>query len=463
MKVQAKRWLTMLLMVSCALMLLFGLAACGGDSGPGEDAGVKDGVFTGRVPRDIAEFDAYVQKAREASEAVREYGEDEQAELAQSVNETFLAGNASYKDGDFGSAEQSYKSVLGDYDRHFGSNVNLALAELQQGKTDDALVQALECVFLYPDEGKVVLNVQTAAVACGFSLDEVDGALDSIIGEDGSTSLSAELSSANATDDYEYNRAWDEVEVNLKALADRVSGGDLSDTSELADLVDKIWMMDSDSVHDSDIFGLREYVAAVGTQLGYGELHAEDLPADVVTDIMTAADKAGASAEVSASESADASSSSASESESSSSDASSSSSSGADIPHLEGTATSNTVPFLVAETEYFDLKITHVETGKKDATIEYELKNKSSDYRLRISVLESWTVNDKAVGGGVLDQPIAEPDSTELGSIIFTDGKSTIKGPVESFSGTILVQASEVTGPDDTFELASYALHFTGN
>ena len=208
-----------------AVAVVFGLAACGGSGGSGtapEEAAVYavdiKQPFTGREVRDAAELDKYVEDAvalykkrqgRMAKDA-------EESELATKYNPKFEQANESYASGDYEQAVKLYRSILKSDPFHYGASVNLTLALLQQEKNDDALVQALSCLAISPDEEGIALNIQAAGVACGFSTEDLEGAMDATLEKlDIQSSINKENRDDRFTSLYAYNKLWDRIETEL--------------------------------------------------------------------------------------------------------------------------------------------------------------------------------------------------------------------------------------------------------
>ena len=408
------------------------LAACSSDGGGG--SGATSGQFTGRDARDIAEFTTYVDEARELVKALdAEYAKDEEAELARTTADEFTQANEQYAAGDYAKAEELYESITKAYQRHFGANVNIVLAKLQQGKNEEALVQALACRLMYPDDGGVLLNVQTAAVACGFPLSLVDEALNDVHLEDGDTSVSMAIGNSNVDKEYEYNKVWDAIEVDLKDAAASAAAGESIDASELRSLLERTWLLAEDSPGDADTAALRAYLSAVAKQLGYS-IDPDGSLEEAMIALETQPGEADAGPTLDS----------------------------ADLSFKEGTATSNVVPFPVADTELFELKITEIEQIASGTSVEYELSNKSSaDFHLSIEAGEGWTVNGKDVAGSTPEVPVADPGKTVTGQIVLSGGSASAKDGVTSFSGQILVK-TDGEGADGKGGLGKYSLRYDG-
>lgn len=208
-----------------AIAVVFGLAACagaGGSEAAPEEVAVYmvdiEQPFTGREVRDAAELDTYVDDAVELynKRKGRMAKDAEESELSSKVNPTFQKANDSYANGDYEQAVKLYRNILKTYPFHYGATVNLTLALLQQEKNDEALTQALSCLGISPDEEGVALNIQAAGVACGFSTEDLEGAMDATLEKLGRQSS---INKDNRDDEfsslYAYNKLWDRIETEL--------------------------------------------------------------------------------------------------------------------------------------------------------------------------------------------------------------------------------------------------------
>ena len=279
----------------CLCMVLVGC----GSSHQGEEASVHEpepveGAFEGREKRDPSELEEYVEKALALGDERRAVSEEEKEEgtLTIAQKDAFKMANAAYRDGAYEDAQKGYEEVLEAYPEHYGANVNLALALLQQEKNDDALVQALTCLALYPEDEGVQLNVQTAAVACGFSTESAleDAALVVVRKvRDESSKLSDKLKA-----ELEYNKLWDDIETELYDAAQGTASNGEYVYKSLRTAVDEL--ADGDLADDKDAQALRAYLVAVGTQFGY----EESAEADADADAEKAADEKAADEEAAA-------------------------------------------------------------------------------------------------------------------------------------------------------------------
>ena len=245
------------------------LAGCGatqqdGAKGAQQEGAAVEGAFAGREKRDPAELDEFVEKALGLGEERKssDKGEEEGA-LTVEQADAFKEANEAYRAGEYETAQKGYEEVIEAFPEHYGANVNLTLALLQQEKNDDALIQALACMALYPDDDGPLLNVQTAAVACGFSAENAleEAALVVVRKvQDG-----AELSEGMKAE-MEYNKLWDDIETALHDVAQGTATNGEYVYDSLRAAADEL--ADGDLADDEDAQALRAYLIAVGTQLG---------------------------------------------------------------------------------------------------------------------------------------------------------------------------------------------------
>ena len=287
-----------------AALLALGLVACGGEPVPEEVAVYTVEIqqpFTGREPRDPAELGLIVDEALKLVDQRRgkTKADSEETELAKKVNKKFNKANEAYREGDYVAAQEGYEGVLSTYPLHFGANVNLTLALLQQEKNEEALAQALSCMDISPEEG-VVLNVQAAGVACGFSADDLEPAMDQMLESVGRASYGDKGGYVDEYgSQYLYNKVWDNIETLLRVEDAPVEegSGDAEEakekTAEEAEVeaaeeaveeedADKrtkyqiydaistdMKVLESDLPDDTDVQALSAYLYVVGLQLGY--------------------------------------------------------------------------------------------------------------------------------------------------------------------------------------------------
>ena len=411
---------TMLALLAC--MLAFGLGACGNAG----SSGSKPGEFTGRTPRDISELSTYVEKARELAEKIDvDYKKDEEAELAASVASDFKDANTAYKDGDYAKAQAGYEAILEKYARHYGANVNLVLALLQQGKNDDALTRALACATVFKAEGGPLLNVQAAAVACGFSLKDAEISLNDEYGFE----VSALTSIDDVADEYEYNKIWDAIEVDLGAACAKKDGDDEVAVA-IGDLAGDLMLWADKWGEDPDAEALQAYLTVVSKQLGYpigsDLIGAEALSAlkNLPNDDQASASASSASASAAFSDSA-------------------APSGNASTSLKEGSATGNKTPFLVADNGLFKLTVTDCRYENGGGKVLYELENKKgSGYDMFIEAGRKWTVDNRSVEGEKNSGPVAKPGETVKGNFGFVEKGRAYTGLVSSMKGDILVKTN---------------------
>lgn len=265
-----------------ALLLAVTLGSCGQSAAPEEVANYLvefQQPFVGREARDASELDAIVQNALEiAGDRESKIASDsEEGEQAKRMNNKFDMANDAYKKGDYAEAQRLYEAVLENVHGHYGANVNLTLALLQQNKNDEALAQALACCHTFPEEPEPLLNVQVAGAACGFHVDDVEAAADNVLQDAGS---SLEALRAELTDEYDnfyiYNQVWDRIETDLHVQAEGDEGEDgeasAPEKPEYATytaLGVDLAVLGDELVDDSDVAALDAYYHAVGLQLGF--------------------------------------------------------------------------------------------------------------------------------------------------------------------------------------------------
>lgn len=264
-----------------ALLLAVTLGSCGQSAAPEEVANYLvefQQPFVGREARDASELDAIVQNALEiAGDRESKIASDsEEAEQAKRMNNKFDMANDAYKKGDYAEAQRLYEAVLENVHGHYGANVNLTLALLQQNKNDEALAQALACCHTFPEEPEPLLNVQVAGAACGFHVDDVEAAADNVLQDAGS---SLETLREELTDEYDnfyiYNQVWDRIETDLHVQAEGDEGDAEAAASEKPEYATftalgvDLAVLGDELVDDSDVAALDAYYHAVGLQLGF--------------------------------------------------------------------------------------------------------------------------------------------------------------------------------------------------
>ncbi len=408
-----RHWGALAIVVAVLALVLVG---CGsGAQGP-EGAGgqqepepAKEELpFAGRKKRDASELDEYVEKALDVRKKRQSKSKKDQKESELTVEQAkaFAAANDAYKNGEYAAAQEGYEGILADYGEHYGANVNLALAMLQQQKNDDALVQALACMGLYPSDDGALLNVQAAAVACGFSAQDAldDAALAVVRKVRAGASLGKGMKNR-----LEYNRLWDEIETELYDVAQgKATDGDATYQKLLAD-ADKLAR--GGLSKDEDLQALRAYLLAVGTQLGL-----EDGEADKDEKAAGKDDAKDSSAATSKDESGSASKTTAK-------------SSGANEPGVDLDAAQAHVglPYVVADDEACTIVFTGYHMAGKNPVAEFEFVNNSNE-KLHFNASKNVTGNGTEIQNLSAAWPTVEPGEQESawGSFFAKDGDKTV-------------------------------------
>ena len=299
----------------CMILCSF-LVACGGGGTQGAEQ-QQANAFEGRVPRDASELKEYVDKATKAGEERRTDAptKKQDADLTKKQQENLEAANAAYKEGGYATAEEAYNKILEEHPTNYGANVNLTLALLQQERNEEAFVQALTCVYLFPSDTGPALNAQTAGVALGFDIKDINDSLEAIAkDQDGSFDLSKK--SSDYANDLTYNLLWDRIDTELhdEATSKEKPAADDYEAlrEELAELLHK-------QPDDKDVLALVEYFDAAANKLGFGSSGLLDEKGDEEAE----AEKANSSSSSSKKDSSSSSSSSSSKKDSSSSSSSS--------------------------------------------------------------------------------------------------------------------------------------------
>lgn len=268
--------LARIILVSLFAALTLALPGCGGkkESAPKQEpaaqevAATQEGRFEGREARDISEMKRFKEKALENANQRKsvQNAEKDEATLVDELATDFENANKKYRKGDYAQAQKGYEKVLKTHPKHYGANVNLTLALLQQEKGEDALVQALTSLSLFPGDDGIPLNVQTAAVACGFTAEDALKTGAEVVSEsEGGTSVSDKRAN-----DLAYNRLWDRIETELWSAAHAADGDKQSREKyealhkELSEEVEK------NLSDDKDAQALLAYLEAVGKQLDAG-------------------------------------------------------------------------------------------------------------------------------------------------------------------------------------------------
>ena len=265
-----------------AFLLAATLGSCGQGAAPEEVANYAvefQQPFTGREARDASELEAIVQESLETARERegKKKSDAEETKQAKRVNGRFTRANASYTKGNYAKAQQRYEAILEIYPGHYGANVNLTLALLQQEQADEALKQALACCHIFHEEPEPLLNAQVAGAACGFSAADVEGAIDEVL-QDAGTSLTTLR--GKLKDEYEnyyqYNNLWDRIETELHVQAEEGDGEDADasapakpDYQAFVVLGVDLSGLEGKLPNDTDMAALAAYYHTVGLQLGF--------------------------------------------------------------------------------------------------------------------------------------------------------------------------------------------------
>ena len=296
-----KKWLARIIVVSLLVMPALALYGCGGNgesASPQEPAAQEpvasqEGGFQGRSARSISGMMKIKERALKKAEECRSFdpGKKKEAELIEEVTQDFEDANKFYKKADYEHAQKGYENVLEVYPLHYGANVNLTLALLQQENNEEALVQALCSLALFPTDDGIPLNLQTAAVACGFSADDALEVGAEVVGE---FKNDAEVSD-KLKNDLSYNSLWDRIETGLWKAAH--SEGSEKENREAYEALhaELLEMIDSGELSDDeDAQALLAYLEAAGEQLGLATQEATDEATQDATAEESAEDKEAA-------------------------------------------------------------------------------------------------------------------------------------------------------------------------
>lgn len=383
--------------------IVLGLVSCGGGTAQVEtDGGMAAyqlDVTRSTEPvavRDAAELEPLVESATtKAKELKDEVASDkEEGELTKKADKAFNAGNDAYRSGSYEDAVTNYEKALKKYPLHLGANVNLALALLQCDRAEDALVQALVCAILYPDEAGPLLNVQVTGTACGFASDDIVASLERMRADQGDSELGTVISQSSVSDEYAYNRVWNRIETELVGGAGEQDDGDAGGTSAdrrvYDELVDQVELVEVGLSGDDDPARLHAYLYAVGLQLGLEVDPAYVTPA-------------------------------------------------------------TSVPFTVADDELCTLAVTGLESSEGTWNLACEFTNNTEDKEIGVISDLSWTVNDEpaeVVSAG----PTIAPGESTTRSLPLTSEVLAEGADLTSFSGVLVV--TDVAG----LEIARYPL-----
>ncbi|MDO4797155.1 MAG: hypothetical protein Q4A01_03945 [Coriobacteriales bacterium] len=380
-----------------------------------EQAKAKEELpFAGREKRDSAELEEYVEKALKVGEERKDASEKdgEEAELTTEQAKAFADANEAYRKGDYAKAQKGYEDILESYSEHYGANVNLALALLQQEKNDEALVQALACMALFPKDTGSLLNVQAAAVACGFSAQNAldDAALVVVHKVRTGTNLATGMKGER-----EYNKLWDDIETQLYDVAQGKATNGEYVYQNLLDDVDEL--ADGDLSNDEDVQALRAYLVAVGTQLGleHGQTsqgedkdtsNASDKDSSKKTEDSTTSNTDDKSKKESATK----------QKNDTEADA-----------ELEAAQTHVGLPYVVADDELCTIVFTGYHMAGDDPVAEFQFVNNSNG-KLSFTAARNVTGNGKSIENLSAAWPSVEPGEQESawGSFFGKDGDKVV-------------------------------------
>lgn len=411
-------------LVAAVALLAFALVLVGCGSGGGGDAqpaaAKEEKPFEGRQERDTAELEEFIDKAQEIY-LTRESSipkDKEEAELNAAQASAFRWANADYRSGEYAKAQEGYEGIIEEYSAHYGANVNLTLALLQQEKNDDALVQALVCVGLYPTDPGPLLNVQTAAVASGFT---ADAALE----EAAYYLLNRIKSGRELAEGLEnqrlYNTLWDAIELSLHDVAQGKAKDGAEKYRDLLAQLDEL--LAGDLADDEDVHALRAYLVAVGTQLEIAdEAAAEEEAAAKKDDEKTADDAKKKDDEKAKAEEAS-----------------------VDLDAVQAHAG---LPYVVADDEVCTIVFTGYHMASDDPVAEFEFVN-NSDEVLRFSAAYDVTGNGKKIENLSAAWPSLKPGEQDSawGCFFATEDDKTVsvlEGDLTSLS--CVVKVSKKTG-----------------
>ncbi|MBO4365321.1 MAG: hypothetical protein J5804_03400 [Eggerthellaceae bacterium] len=297
------RFRQVMLSMAMAAFLAGVLTACGssGSSGPADDSAqeavdaevaaaqeeeqaaaeaLEQKAFEGHQAKDPTDLYAAVDEAITLAQMKQDEAESKDSDAddgdnidpdASMASNDFNNGNAAYRNGEYVQAATLYESALEKDPLHYGANVNLALAQLQLEKDDMALLQALTCVYLFPDDPGCVLNAQVAATACGYGALDIHQAIDMVLGEAGDYSMVDVIINTDETEikgACAYNDTWNQIDTDLYATAQE---SDQAGRDQYNALVMDLQTIADSYGSDPDIEQLQAYLEAAGVQLGYGD------------------------------------------------------------------------------------------------------------------------------------------------------------------------------------------------
>ena len=262
------------MVLAVALVAMLALGSC--NQGGGSDA--AGSRFQGFNARSVDELANLADTAMETAAKLDEDKADSQ-QKAKAESE-FHEGNTRYRAKSYAEATDKYQKAL-EYDaKNHGANVNLTLSLLQEGRDEEAFVQALRCVALFPDDAGCLLNAQAAGTACKFYATDLNNWLNIIVDGRGGASVESVLSptSKNSKDSkssksntswndaYTYNALWNRIETDLyPGEKTWENAPDTSPHDAYLELKESLSQLPAD---DEDVAYLQAYLEAVASQLG---------------------------------------------------------------------------------------------------------------------------------------------------------------------------------------------------
>ncbi len=255
-----------------ALVVTVSLAACGGGS--------QEVRFQGREARDASEMMTFAEEGRKLAESRRSQMTDQYLDEGETISATqvdFVQANNLYRSGTYDEAADGYRSIIETAPSHMGANVNLVLALLQLGEVEEALSQAFACTFLYSTEPGVILNLQVAAVANGFSSTDALSTMTEALEEAGYLNPLEYMDGSSVEQECTYNMLWDDIDLQLYDVAQGEASENDHSYYDLTVRLRELEAQDDERVEaglteaeDEDLDALRAYLEAVGDQLGIG-------------------------------------------------------------------------------------------------------------------------------------------------------------------------------------------------
>lgn len=428
------------LALSISALLALGLVGCAGlgSREPEKVAVYQVEVqqpFEGRKPADNSTLDdivAAASKSLDDSQA-KVKSDTEETELAAKVNADFKKANDAYKSGDYASAQAGYEAILKTYPLHYGANVNLTLALLQQEKNLEALQQAFVCVGLAPGDGAPLLNVQAAGVACGYSMEDLEDAMDTMVQFRNDPAFKERATPEGEYEHfYAYNKIWDRIETDLydAAQAWKESGAtaaeseveveasaeekaakveesaiqaeeeaaaqaeeaaaaeamedegqvDRATASSAYEQLDKdLTDLEDDLSGDKDVLALHAYLFAVGLQLGFEADPALIEPID-------------------------------------------------------------TIPYIAVDDDICTIRVKELAMQNGEWHVMMEVTNKTEDDTLGVGRGKTWLINDVEVTP-IINEVSITSGSTEDITLVLPDDDDTFKDGITSIAGTLVVSS----------------------